>query len=176
MHACERIQRCLKSNCTSKLGGNQNNIIILAGSKMFGVCESTHLKDPTFRSELNMILGAALLMEKDGLISNETTPQEASTAPLCAASQIKSREGRCNKRCGKVLRAGTKDGIDKLHNHQINPLYGWKHYCSSICLGLHIKDLTKTGCYAALNKALPVITPIGEESDVEGIEDESNIV
>jgi hypothetical protein len=38
----ERLQQCLATNCSGRLGNNLSNVIITVGSRTFGLCETTH--------------------------------------------------------------------------------------------------------------------------------------
>jgi hypothetical protein len=56
----DRLQQCLATNCSGRLGNNQTNLLITIGDRTFGLCETTHLKDPSLAMEVEMILQAAL--------------------------------------------------------------------------------------------------------------------
>lgn len=88
----DRLQQCLATNCSGRLGNNQTNLLITIGDRTFGLCETTHLKDPSLAMEVEMILQAAL-----NLVGVSNNSSSDSTNP-CFASVIRSSEFRCTNR------------------------------------------------------------------------------
>jgi hypothetical protein len=105
---------------------------------------------------MDFVMTIEAALQREGLLNNEATAEEAPTAPLCYASTIRSNEHSCSKLVGKALRLASKDVFGGEKEKRPKEDYAlYRYYCSPNCIQTHMNLIAKGSFWNVIRKTTP---------------------